>query len=123
MKPIVEAIRKEYPVGTMIELVSMNDVQAPPKGTLGMVKGVDDLGQILMSWRTGSSLNLIIGTDEFKKVIVTKCYGQERVWYDRDKAIDFFCECYCASEGAEQQRYSKIIKQIEEGLGYCSDEL
>lgn len=30
---IVEAIRKEYPAGTRVRLLKMDDVQAPPIGT------------------------------------------------------------------------------------------
>ena len=32
---IVEAIRKEYPAGTRVRLVKMDDIQAPPLGALG----------------------------------------------------------------------------------------
>ena len=41
-KETVERIRKEYPVGARVELVQMNDPQAPPVGTKGTVRGVDD---------------------------------------------------------------------------------
>ena len=45
-KETVERIRKEYPVGTRVELVRMEDPQAPPVGTKGTVRGVDDLSLI-----------------------------------------------------------------------------
>ena len=38
-KETVERIRKEYPVGTRVELVQMDDPQAPPVGTKGTVRG------------------------------------------------------------------------------------
>ena len=38
-KETVERIRKEYPVGTRVELVQMDDPQAPPVGTKGTVLG------------------------------------------------------------------------------------
>jgi len=59
----VENIRKTYPAGTRVELVSMNDPQAPPVGTEGTVIGVDDIGSILISWDNGSGLNAIPGED------------------------------------------------------------
>ncbi len=59
----VERIRKTYPVGTRVELVAMDDPQAPPTGTKGTVMGVDDTGSLLMRWDTGSSLNVIYGID------------------------------------------------------------
>jgi hypothetical protein len=38
------ALREEFPRGSRIELVQMNDIQAPPAGTKGTVYGVDDTG-------------------------------------------------------------------------------
>ena len=37
-REIVERIRREYPAGTRVELVRMDDAQAPPAGTKGTVK-------------------------------------------------------------------------------------
>ena len=39
----LERLRKQYPVGTRVKLVKMDDIQAPPVGTLGTVMGVDDI--------------------------------------------------------------------------------
>ena len=65
-KAEIERLRKRYPVGTQVELVSMNDKQAPPAGTVGRVWGVDDAGSILVRWKNGSSLNLLPDVDEFR---------------------------------------------------------
>lgn len=46
----------------------MDDVQAPPAGTLGTVTGVDDTGSLLMSWDNGSGLNVVYGEDIVAKV-------------------------------------------------------
>ena len=62
----IAALRQKYPKGTIVQLISMEDAQAPPPGTLGEVQGVDDAGQILVHWRTGSSLNLLPGVDSFR---------------------------------------------------------
>lgn len=62
-KDLIESLRQRYPVGTRIELVQMDDVQAPPKGTKGTVIGVDDIANILVHWDSGSSLNLVYGVD------------------------------------------------------------
>lgn len=63
----LDRIRKEYPEGTRVKLVRMDDPQAPPKGTYGTVIGVDDTGGLLMRWDTGSGLKLLYGIDEFIK--------------------------------------------------------
>ena len=64
----IAVLRQKYPAGTMVELISMEDSQAPPVGTFGEVQGVDDAGQILVHWRTGSSLSLLPGVDAFRIV-------------------------------------------------------
>lgn len=53
-----ERVRKQYPVGTRVKLVSMDDPQAPPTGTLGTVQGVDAIGSIMVLWDTGSTLSV-----------------------------------------------------------------
>lgn len=64
----VERLRLRYPAGTRVELVEMDDAQAPPLGTLGTVIGVDDTGSILVDWDNGSGLNVIYGVDRVKKL-------------------------------------------------------
>lgn len=59
----VEALREQYPNGTRVELVRMDDPQAPPEGTLGTVIGVDDTGSLMVNWDNGSGLNVIYGVD------------------------------------------------------------
>ena len=67
-KKIVELMRKQYPNGTRVELLKMDDAQAPPLGTKGTVTGVNDTASILVNWDNGSSLNVIYGEDLVKKV-------------------------------------------------------
>ena len=67
-REIVERILREYPAGTRVELVRMDDAQAPPVGTKGTVKGVDDTGSLLMRWDNGSGLNVAFGEDICRKI-------------------------------------------------------
>jgi len=64
----VERVRRDYPAGTRVELLRMEDVQAPPIGTFGTVLGVDDTGSLLMRWDNGSGLNVVYGEDLVRKV-------------------------------------------------------
>lgn len=61
----IATLRERYLRGTRVELLAMDDPQAPPTGTMGEILGVDDAGQILVRWETGSSLSLIPGVDSF----------------------------------------------------------
>ena len=73
---IVESARREYPAGTRVELVRMDDPQAPPVGTKGTVKGVDDTGSLLIHWDNGSGLNVVYGEDVVRKVDICPLCGR-----------------------------------------------
>lgn len=61
--------KQNYPPGTRIELISMDDPYAPvPTGTRGTVAYVDDIGQIGMKWDNNRSLSLIPGEDSFRSL-------------------------------------------------------
>ena len=64
-----QRLRREYPKGTKVELVSMDDPYTKiPKGTNGTVVNVDDMATIHVSWDTGSSLGVGYGEDKIKKI-------------------------------------------------------
>ena len=67
-KEQIELLRKEYPTGTRVELLQMEDMQAPPRGTKGTVYGGDDTGSLLVHWDNGSGLNVIYGVDSCRVV-------------------------------------------------------
>lgn len=46
----------------------MDDLFAPPIGTKGTVRGVDDAASLLVDWDNGSGLNVIYGVDKVRKV-------------------------------------------------------
>lgn len=123
-REIVERVRREYPVGTRVELVQMEDSQAPPIGTIGTVRGVDDTASLLMRWDNGSGLNVVYGEDVVRKVAVVKtvCYGKTDEWYSREEAEQFFLRAMASSEGSEQNRYVNIYTQLKMGKEVCTDE-
>ena len=64
----IERLKQQYPAGTVVRLVRMDDIQAPPPGTKGTVRYVDDIGTIHVSWETGSSLGVVYGMDKIERV-------------------------------------------------------
>ena len=72
-KEIVERLRREFPVGARVELVKMDDAQAPPIGTHGTVRGVDDIGSVMVAWDTGGGLSVAYGEDLCRRVKDTAC--------------------------------------------------
>ena len=67
-KKLLAHLRETYPAGTRVELVRMDDVQAPPIGTKGTVRYVDDLGSLGVGWDNGSSLQVVYGVDSCRKL-------------------------------------------------------
>ena len=67
-KEVLKALRERFTPGTRVELVRMDDIQAPPPGTRGTVRGVDDIGSIMVKWDNGSGLSVVYGEDECMEV-------------------------------------------------------
>ena len=67
-KEALQALRERFTRETRVELVQMDDPQAPPIGTKGTVIGVDAIGSIMVRWDNGSGLNVVYGEDICRKV-------------------------------------------------------
>ena len=66
-REVVERLKKQYPAGCRVELLHMDDSQAPPVGTKGTVIGVDDIGSIMVRWDNGSGLSVAYGEDSCRR--------------------------------------------------------
>ena len=67
----LKQLREEYPAGTRVELISMDDPfnKTLKPGCKGTVLHVDDIGTIHVAWDCGSSLGVVFGEDSCKKVL------------------------------------------------------
>lgn len=68
-KNTIEKLREMYPIGTRVELVSMNDpfTKLMP-GEQGTVQFVDDIGTVFVNWDCGSGLGVAYGEDVIRKI-------------------------------------------------------
>lgn len=64
----IRQIKENYPPGTRIQLIQMEDQWAVPAGTRGTVDFVDDQGQIHPKWDNGRSLAIVPQVDQFRKL-------------------------------------------------------
>ena len=65
----VRKIKEQYPVGTRIELIRMDDPYAPiESGMQGTVENVDDAGTLHMKWDNGRTLGIVPREDVFKVI-------------------------------------------------------
>lgn len=67
-KLVLSAMRRDFPCGARVELIDMDDVQAPPPGTMGTVQCVDDVGTIHVDWDNGCGLGVAYGVDRCRRV-------------------------------------------------------
>ena len=67
-KEQIQSLRENYPAGSRVELLRMDDPQAPLIGTKGTVMGVDDIGSLLVRWDNGSGLNVVYGEDLARRI-------------------------------------------------------
>lgn len=54
-------VKLKYPVGSRVVLDEMDDAQAPPIGSQGTVRYVDDTASIGVAWDNGGGLNVVYG--------------------------------------------------------------
>ena len=65
----VERVRKMYPAGCRVQLVQMDDPYSRLKpDDKGTVRTVDDTGTIFVEWDCGSSLGVVYGVDQIRKL-------------------------------------------------------
>ncbi len=66
---IVDRLRKQYPKGTRIALINMDDPYTKLRpGDRGTVSCVDDTGTIFVDWDNGSTLGVVYGADHIRKL-------------------------------------------------------
>jgi len=68
-RELVERLRKRYPAGSRIELISMDD---PYREMLPRLKAtvlaVDDMATVHIQWDNGSTLGAVHGVDQIREV-------------------------------------------------------
>ena len=68
-KGTIAYLRKRYPKGTRVELISMDDPYSKLKpGDQGTVDFIDDVGTIFVSWDNGSHLGVVYGEDRIRVI-------------------------------------------------------
>ena len=68
-KETVDRVRKQYPKGTRVELISMNDHYSTlMPGDQGTVDFVDDTATVFVNWDNGSMLGVVFGEDIIRQL-------------------------------------------------------
>lgn len=129
-KDIVARLRDEYPEGTRVELVSMDDPYSKLRpGDKGRVSHVDDAGTIFVNWDSGSGLGIVYGEDSVRKIENERNYDTGADFW-KDTAVSYgleeaegICGRYLSmqikTESKEEQRFCKELftAMMEDTLG------
>ena len=113
-KELLEFLQQEYPPGTRVRLTRMDDPQAPPIGTEGTVIGVDDAGNIMMSWDSGGGLNLVYGVDSFQIVPTMTDKVREQILAVRATGRTNMFDTNAVQVIADEMRFYDLVVFIEE---------
>ena len=65
---ILKQVKNRFPIGSRVELVQMNDSQAPPVGTKGIIIDIDDAASLIVKWDNGCGLNVVYDEDIVNKI-------------------------------------------------------
>lgn len=84
--------KEQYPKGTRLELISMEDPQAVSPGTRGTVQFVDDIGSIHMNWDNGRTLALVPKEDSFRKLTEQEIEQEQNAMCVEETTDDFSAE-------------------------------
>ena len=112
----VKKMKENYPEGTKVKLLYMEDRYPPPPGTMGTVEYIDDIGNIHVRWETGSSLSLIPDVDKFE-VVSADSVSPERPDVDVVMAVDCTYITTIYGEAVDTDNIEEIIKAAECMLG------
>lgn len=110
----VERLREQYPAGTRVRLILMDDPQAPPSGTEGTVNGVDDAGNIMVSWDSGGGLNLVYGVDSFQIVPTMTDKVREQILAVRATGRTNMFDTNAVQVIADEMHFYDLVVFIEE---------
>ena len=117
----VEALRKKYPKGTRVELVSLEDPYSRmPEGTRGTVDAVDDIGTIHVRWDNGSGLGIVPGVDTVRKVTEISGSLKEQILQVRDTGLVNMFDIKGVREVAEALDLDELVEYLDNGAeGYA----
>lgn len=113
-KEIVNDIRKNYPSGCRVELIRMDDEQAPPEGTKGTVTGVDDTGSIMVDWDNGSGLNVVYGEDICKRIPAMTDKAREQILEIRSSGLTNMFDSAMVQSLAFERNLNELVCFIED---------
>jgi hypothetical protein len=112
---VLKRLRECYPTGSRVELLLMDDIQAPPIGTKGTVLGVDNAGSIMVRWDNGSGLSVAYGADQCRSLVpdFTKTV-RDQILSIRDSGETNMLDIPMVQRLAFDHEYYELVSFIED---------
>ena len=109
----VERLRGDYPVGCRVVLDSMDDPYTKlPVGGQGTCRGVDDAGNILVSWDCGSSLSVAYGADRCHPIATESEMKTTAEWLAKKNSNTSRCP-RCGRPAVETNRLLALSRRAD----------
>ena len=109
----VERLRRDYPVGCRVVLDSMDDPYTKlPVGGQGTCRGVDDAGNILVSWDCGSSLSVAYGADRCHPIATESEMKTTAEWLAKKNSNTSRCS-RCGRPAVETNRLLALSRRAD----------
>lgn len=109
----VERLRRDYPVGCRVVLDSMDDPYTKlPVGGQGTCRGVDDAGNILVSWDCGSSLSVAYGADRCHPIATESEMKTTAEWLTKKNSNTSRCP-RCGRPAVETNRLLALSRRAD----------
>ena len=109
----IALLRSQYHKGARVELMQMNDAQAPPVGTKGTAIGVDDIGSIMVAWDNGSRLSAAYGEDVVRRLPGMSDVVIEQILSIRDTGLTNLFDTVIVQRLAFDRGYYELVDFIE----------
>jgi hypothetical protein len=111
----VERLRREYPVGTRVELITMDDPYSKLKsGDRGFIMAVDDIGTCHIRWDCGSTLGAAFGVDKIRVIPYLTDIVRDQVLVIRADGGSNMLDALAVQQFAYAHNFYELINFIEE---------
>jgi hypothetical protein len=110
-----ERVRRQFPAGARVELVSMADPYTTLKpGDRGSVGFVDDTGTVFVDWDNGSKLGCVYGEDAIRKLPAVSEKVAEQIRAIRDSGLTNMFDTVAVQRIAHERNFYDLVILIEE---------
>ncbi len=107
-------MRREYPAGTRVELITMDDPYSKLKpGDRGFVIAVDDVGTCHIRWDCGSALGAAF-EDKISAIPYVSDIIRNQVLIIRDEGVSNMLDVSAVQQLAYEKNFFELVNLIEE---------